>query len=427
MREMRMPPSAALMRSLLAVALVTATLSGARATDGTVQLAVPGRANATPSIAALGDFVAVAWGATPPDGSADVFLAASRDGGRTFGAPVRVNADVGQARLGGEQPPRVALARVASGDPQIVVVWGARVGTSTGMHVARSTDGGKTFGAEKILQSSDVPGDRGWHTVAVDPEGTAHIVWLDHRRMAARPKGEPHDHTNGAAMAQMSSLYYATVKADGTVRTERDLLPGVCFCCKTAIATGPSGQVFSAWRHVYEGNLRDIAFTQSLDGGATFSPPARISEDNWVLAGCPDDGPAMAVDADGIVHIVWPTVIGGDEPTGAIFHASTKDGQRFTRRSRVPTHGSLKPSHPQIAIDGAGRIVVAWDEVVDGVRRAAAVTAVSSGPGLAFGTPRWLAANASTYPVMAATKAGILSAWTVNPGPNTVIAVARMQ
>lgn len=426
---MRMPPSATFQRSLLAIASVVAvTAGGARATDGTVQLAVPGRANATPTIAAAGDFVAVAWGATPPEGGADVFVASSRDGGRTFAPPVRVNADAGTARLGGEQPPRVALARASSGDPQIVVVWGARAaGAVTTMRVARSTDGGKSFGAEKVLQASDVVGDRGWQSVAVDGEGTAHIVWLDHRGMAARPKGAPHDHSNGAAMAQMSSLYYATVKADGAVKSERDLLPGVCFCCKTAVVAGPSGQVFSAWRHVYEGNLRDIAFTRSLDKGATFGAPVRISEDGWVLAGCPDDGPAMAVDADGVVHIVWPTVIGGDEPTGAIFHASTKDGQRFTRRTRVPTHGSLKPSHPQIAIDGAGRIVVAWDEVIDGVRRAAAVTAVSSGPGLAFGTPRWLVSSASNYPVMAATKAGILTAATGHPGPNAVIVVNRLQ
>ena len=49
---------------------------------------VPGRADATPSVAADGTFVAVAWGASA-DGKADVFVATSRDGGRTFGAPCR--------------------------------------------------------------------------------------------------------------------------------------------------------------------------------------------------------------------------------------------------------------------------------------------------------------------------------------------------
>src|SRR5438034_9099201 len=41
--------------------------------------------------------------------SSDVFLAVSRDAGRTFGAPRRVNDTIGDARLNGEQPPQVAL------------------------------------------------------------------------------------------------------------------------------------------------------------------------------------------------------------------------------------------------------------------------------------------------------------------------------
>src|SRR5687768_3459587 len=69
---------------------------------------VPGRSNATPSIAASGSFVAVAWGASA-EGKADVFVAVSRDAGTTFAAPVRVNRIPGEARLSGEMPPRVGL------------------------------------------------------------------------------------------------------------------------------------------------------------------------------------------------------------------------------------------------------------------------------------------------------------------------------
>ncbi len=100
-------------------------------------------------------------------------------------------------------------------------------------------------------------------------------------------------------MAQLSDLRYAAVSARGVEHSERALLPGVCYCCKTALVTGQNGQLFAAWRHVYPGNIRDIAFSQSLDGGRTFSAHTRVSEDQWQLAGCPDDGPAMAVDARG--------------------------------------------------------------------------------------------------------------------------------
>ena len=43
------------------------------------------------SAAADGQFVAVAWGGTLPSGATDVFAAVSRDGGRAFAPPVRVN------------------------------------------------------------------------------------------------------------------------------------------------------------------------------------------------------------------------------------------------------------------------------------------------------------------------------------------------
>ena len=106
---------------------------------GTVQLAIEGRANATPWVAARGPFVAVVWGATATGGGTDVYLAVSRDGAGIFDSPVRVNSRPGTARLGGELPPRVALSRVQPGSPEpsITVVWGSREAT-TEIRSARS-------------------------------------------------------------------------------------------------------------------------------------------------------------------------------------------------------------------------------------------------------------------------------------------------
>ena len=404
----------------LVAALCAVTL---HAQPGIVRLSIEGRANATPSIAALGDFVAVAWGATPPGGGADVFLATSRDGGRTFAAAVRVNRNEGEARLGGELPPRVALAARGADTPHLVVAWGGRAGSAV-IRVARSTDGGRTFAKETTLQASDIAGDRGWHALAVDAHGTAHVVWLDHRRLVARPKpAEPDHHADGAAMAQLSSLYYARLAPDGTT-TERDVLPGVCYCCKTALAIAGDGRLLTAWRHVYPGNVRDIAFAESRDGGATFSAAARVSDDRWQLAGCPDDGPALVGDSQGTIHVVWPTVIDGPEPTGALFYATSRDGRTFTTRQRVPTLGSRKPGHPQIAIDGGGRVVIAWDEVIGGIRQAATITG-HRGPddSLRFDAPQRIADGSAAYPMLAVSAGRIVTAWTDGIGTQSVIAV----
>ena len=412
-------------------AIATLSRAPAAQSSGDVTLGIEGRINQTPWVAGDGDFVAVTWGARKADGTTDVFVATSRDGGITFGKPVQANTAAGEARLGGEMPPRVALARRDGRAPEVVILWTARIEGRTEIRSARSMDGGQTFArpvtCRRRASPAIVAGPRWPSTVPARP-----TRWLDHRGMAETSGTHQHaghaqtasapDKRDGVAMAQKSGLFYS-----GAGSSNRELVKGVCYCCKTALATGAGGAVFAAWRQVYAGNIRDIAFMQSKDGGKTFGPAIRISEDGWQLDGCPDDGPAMAVDRSNIVHIVWPTVIGGANPEGALFYSSTKDGRVFTPRQRIPTLGSPKPSHPQIAIDAAGGLHVAWDEVANGVRRAATRPLTVTGSGVAsFGEPRVIA-GPSAYPVMAATARGLLAVWTSGPLETSTIAVRRIK
>ncbi len=393
-----------------------------------VSLAVPGRSNATPSIAADGDVVAIAWGASTPAGATDVYAAVSRDGGRTFGPPVRVSDAEGEARLNGEQPPRVALRGAA-----ITVVWTTKGKNGTRLVQSRSDDRGLTFAKAAPVPGGDAAGNRGWENAVADRSGRVYAVWLDHRELAQQDgaiAAAHHDHAaaasgskpDGVAMAQRSKLYLGSV--DGAV-PPAPITGGVCYCCKTALATAADGAVFAAWRHVYPGNIRDIAFTSSRDGGKTFAPPLRVSEDKWVLEGCPDDGPAMAVDASNRVHIVWPTLIGegSADPTIALFYAMSADGKRFTPRKRIPTEGM--PHHPQIAIGADGSLTVAWDEGANGKRRAAmARTTVDAAAGAVL--TRSVIGEAAVYPVVAATSDAAIVAWTSGASTNSTIQVTRV-
>jgi hypothetical protein len=134
------------------------------------------------------------------------------------------------------------------------------------------------------------------------------------------------------------------------------------------MAHGADGAIYIAWRHVYPGNMRDIAFTVSRDGGQTFSAPVRVSEDHWSIAGCPDDGPAMTVDAAGRVHVVWPTVVTASDGSiqKSIFHSMTTDGRTFTPRVVIPHAEAIQHNHPQVAATGDGSIMVAWDGYIGG-------------------------------------------------------------
>jgi hypothetical protein len=408
-------------------------LMGLADSPATTEVSVPGRSNATASMAADGEFVALVWGATAPGGRTDVYVATSRDGGATFGAPAQIDHRVGEARLGGEMPPRIALHRATAGrDPEIVVLWTAKT-ASTEIRIARSADAGRSFQVTTLEGSA--PGDRGWPSLALDSRGQAHAVWLDHRGLADQA-GASHHHAghdpassattraDGVAMAQRSGLYYAGPGQPPA--SPREVLKGVCYCCKTALAVGWDGTLYAAWRHVYPGNIRDVAFTRSEDGGRTFSPPVRVSEDRWQLDGCPDDGPAMAVDGKNVVHLVWPTVIGGEEPEGALFYSSTRDGRTFTERQRIPTLGSPKPSHPQIVVGTDGRVVVAWDELRSGVRTVALRELRPDAAGrVRLGAIQTLTAGRSgSYPVLAAASRAVLAAWTQpapQGGPSTIV------
>ena len=139
--------------------------------------------------------------------------------------------------------------------------------------------------------------------------------------------------------------------------------------------------------------------------------------------GCPDDGPARAVDQTGVAHLVWPTVIDGPQPQGGIFYATTRDGKQFTERVRIPTLGSPKPSHPQIVVDRAGRVVVAWDELIEGRRVAAAREVKVQPDGTAtFGEPIELATGESgVYPVLAASNRGLVAVWTTGSGEQSAV------
>jgi hypothetical protein len=173
--------------------------------------------------------------------------------------------------------------------------------------------------------------------------------------------------------------------------------------------------------------VRDIAFTVSRDGGRTFGAPVRVSDDQWVLDGCPENGPAIAVDARGRIHVVWPTLIPGATPTSeatlGLFYATSTDGRRFTPRQRIPTEGV--PRHPQIA-PGPDGVVVTWDEQATGVRRVVVGRGTSDSRGVVRFTREVVDDTASaTYPVVAATGDGTVLAWTSGAAGRNVIRTER--
>jgi hypothetical protein len=372
---------------------------GADAKAPTSLVGVDGRDNRNASLVSLNRFVALAWTATAGK-TTDVFVSVSRDGA-PFGPPRQVNDQAGDALAGGEQAPRVLLSATAGkSGPALAVVWASHLGASA-IRVARSADAGLEFTPAESVSPPGAAGHRGWPAAAADAAGNAHVVWLDHG--------------NGSWLTARST---SLTTSRSTAAAPSRVAEGVCYCCKTAIAAGPDRTVYAAWRHVYPGNIRDIAVASSRDGGATFGRPVRVSEDGWELNGCPDDGPALALDASGTLHIVWPTVVDGSRK--AIFYASSRDGRTFTPRREVPGLGSDSRAHPQIAASPDGRVAIVWDE-----QRDVALVELREG---AFSKPVVLddVETDATYPVATYAANRLVIAWTARQAERYSIAIRRV-
>jgi hypothetical protein len=218
-------------------------------------------------------------------------------------------------------------------------------------------------------------------------------------------------------------LFQAVRRPDGT-RDEARLATDVCFCCKTAVATGADGSVYVAWRHIYPPNLRDVAVARSSDGGRTFGAPVRVSEDGWAIDACPDDGPALAVDARGVVHIAWPTLAG--EAKGIFYSFSVDGGRTFAPRLRMDDAGG-PAAHPQITVAGDG-VAVVWDQ--GSAPRRAYLREISSASRAAW-TPKpgamvALSDAGAVYPAVASTPSALVAAWTADAPGGTEVHVRRL-
>lgn len=387
--------------------------------DDPLRLGIAGAANSNVSLAAAGDRVVVTWAAK--SGSAtDVFAAFSQDGGASFDSPTRVNDIVGDARVSGEQAPRVVMGEGTA------VVWVSRKEGGSVVRLAKARAGQQAFAPATTVHADGLAGPRGWPSLAVDGQGDLHAAWLDTREGQTNRRSDE----SGASVHQpmRQDLFQAAWRANGT-HDEVKVASNVCFCCKTAVAAALDGSIYVAWRHVYPPNLRDIAVAHSTDGGRTFGPPVRVSDDHWALDGCPEDGPAMAVDAQGAIHIAWPTMVG--ERAKGIFYSYSTDGARtFAPRARVDD-GDGSAAHPQLAL--ANRTVaVAWDQ--GRTARRVFLREIGTDPKASAWTPRLGSLQTvspgdlpAVYPAVAFAPSAIVVAWTQETSHGSEIRLRRVR
>ncbi len=282
-------------------------------------------------------------------------MIARHEAGKTPGAAVRVNPDAGNATAWRGDQPSVAVGKNGS----VYVVWTARVESNgkkgTDLYLSVSSDMGRTFGAPVKINDDKVPAAHGMHSLGVADDGRIYVSWLDERNVAAPA---PSTKAEGHHMESNRELFIADSGDGGrTFSRNRKIAADACPCCKTALAVAPDGTVYVSWRHVLPGNYRHIAVTSSTDAGATFSKPVIVSDDKWVLHGCPVSGPSLALADDGTLKVLWYAA--GEANAPGLYFAESKDkAQTFSARQLL-AQGSVRGTPVLAAGNNAG--VAVWE------------------------------------------------------------------
>lgn len=284
-----------------------------------------------------------------------VLLHRSDDRGRSWHAPVRVNAEAEPISADGENRPKI----VALPGGRLVVSWSRRLGRQYAgeVRIARSDDGGRSFSAPRVVHGDRQEIGHSFESLIVDRQGRLHVFWLDKRdgetaRLAARPY-------------RGSAVYFA-VSDDGgaSFHGETRLADHSCECCRIATALDVDGRPLVLWRHVFAPNERDHALA-SIAADGTPGAPVRATFDRWRVDGCPHHGPALAVTADGTRHAVWFNQRSGEDGAaagGRVFHGRLAEGRVLAQRSV----GGERAAHADIGAAGQ-QVAIVWKEF-DGER-----------------------------------------------------------
>jgi hypothetical protein len=202
------------------------------------------------------------------------------------------------------------------------------------------------------------PGVHGMHSLAVSRGGQIHVAWLDERNVAPPPADGRAGGKHGHKESNREVFYASSADGGHTFSPNRRVASEVCPCCKTSLAAAPDGRVYVGWRHVLPGDFRHIAVASTANGGQTFSEPVVVSDDRWMIAGCPVSGAALAVGANGALRVLWYTA--GEAGAPGLYWTESRDGGRtFAPRKVFEESGGR--GTPTLLPTGGNDFVAVWE------------------------------------------------------------------
>lgn len=178
------------------------------------------------------------------------------------------------------------------------------------VHIALSADAGKTWSKSLVPHRDGAKAEHGFVSLLPRPDNRLSVFWLDGRAMKPKRAGQP----RGAM-----TLRYVEIDEGGELHNGALLDARVCECCQTSAAMAAAGPVV-VFRDRSAQEIRDISIVRRVDG--KWTKPRAVCRDDWLMPGCPVNGPSVAAVGDQVV-VGWFT---GADGKGRVKLAQSFDG-----------------------------------------------------------------------------------------------------
>lgn len=279
--------------------------------------------------------------------------------------------------------------------------------------MAQSFDGGASWSEPVKPHTDDTPTEHGF--VSVYPyDGKVAAIWLDGRKT-----GGGHDGGHGARPGDSGmTLRGAVIDADNRLEYEQEIDDLICDCCQTDVALTADGPV-ALYRDRTPDEIRDIFVTRHRDG--RWQPGAALHADNWRIAGCPVNGPAIAA-RGATVAAAWFSVPG--ESSAVQVRFSGDSAANFGPARILATDGAL--GHVDTVLLGDGSAVVSWLQADSGGLGSLMLRRVSADGAMGPVVPVAASTPARSVPQLAVAGSDLVLVWTEAQDDGTRVRSARL-
>jgi hypothetical protein len=281
------------------------------------------------------------------------------------------------------------------------------------VHITQSEDAGDTWSESFIPHRDSISAEHGFVTLLPIDQKTMFATWLDGRNT----KSGGHDE-NGHAHHGAMTLRCATFNPEGQILEEYELDNRVCDCCQTDAAMLPSGPVV-VYRDRTNAEIRDIYIVRQVNG--VWTEPKAVHNDNWNIAGCPVNGPA--IDAQGNkLAVAWYT--GAEDKQNVLINLSDNGGAKFGKVTQLNQNQAI--GRVDVEYISEDEVLATWLEKKDSSKTHIEAAIVHQNGQITdrFTLTESSESRSSGFPILAKTEKDLILAWTVLNGDSTSVKTA---